>query len=249
MAAGTKPLRGGVARVLFMSVCSFAAASTGCGSTRPNLCQLSDTSPLVVEASDRLNPDANGRSLPTIVRLYQLRDVGALEQSSFQEVWQTPEAALGESLVSVDELTIYPEQTVRRGLDRNPEANFLVGMGIFRQPVGSTWRSVLALPAPRSESQCAAAQGNAGSDAELPPIAHVTFFLESNRIEGDLELAPVTSGDACDPSNPFCAAAQDAAPEQPEAPAAPEAPSAPSAPAPGKEAPAQALPGKRDGVR
>jgi len=238
MVVETIPLRGGIERALLLSVCSFTAAAVGCGSTRPNLCQLSDTSPLVVEASDRLNPDSNGRSLPTIVRLYQLRDVGALEQSSFQEVWQTPEAALGDSLLGVDELTIYPEQTVRRGLDRNPEANFLVGMGIFRQPVGSTWRSVLTLPAPRSESQCAAAQGNAGSDAELPPIAHVTFFLENNRIEGELELAPVTSGDACDPSNPLCAAAQDAAPEQPEAPSTPEAPSAqaPSAPAPGKGA-------------
>jgi type VI secretion system protein VasD len=238
MAAQTKWLRGGsISRVGGSVLVSAAAAATlaGCGSSRPNLCQLSDTSPLVVEASDRLNPDANGRSLPTIVRLYQLRDVGALEQASFQEVWRTPEEALGESLISVDELTIYPDQTIRRGLDRDPDANYLVGMGIFRTPVGSTWRSVLTLPAPRSESQCAAAQGQADGEAAVPPVAHVTFFMEDNRIEGELELAPVTSG-GCDPSNPFCAAAEQAAPEAPEAPAAPEAPSAPGAPAPGKHA-------------
>ncbi len=215
----------------FALVCGLASLwLAGCPSPRPSLCQLPDRNPLTIEASDRLNPDASGRSLPTIIRLYQLRDLGALERASFQEVWRAPEATLGESLVSVDEVTIYPEQVLRRPLERDPAANYLVGMGIFRQPVGTTWRSVLTLPIPRSQAQCAGSQG--GDEAPPPPIAHIRFFVEDNRIEGELDLEPATSGSACDPSNPLCAAAEQAAPQAPEAPSpsAPEAPSAPELP-------------------
>jgi len=185
---------------------------------------------MVIEASDRLNPDESGRSLPTIIRIYQLSNVGALEQASFQEVWHTPDVALGESLLAQEELTIYPEQTLHRGFDRNPEANFVVAMGIFRQPVGTTWRSVIALPAPRSEGQCAAQQGSSDPPPP-PPIPHLSFFVENNRIEGTLELVAAPTSGGCAPGDPFCAAAQQAAPQAPEAPQSPEAPASPQAPA------------------
>lgn len=212
--------RGGIAILWF--------AWTGCGASRPPACQLPETTPLVVEASDRLNPDEHGRSLPTIIRIYQLSDIGALEQASFQEIWRDPTGTLGESLLAQDELTIYPEQTVRRPLDRNPDANFLVGMGIFRRPVGTTWRSVMALPPPRSETQCASQQTE--GEPVPPAVPHVRLFVEDNRVEGTLELVRPSSGGACALGDMSCSAAEDAQPEQPEAPQAPEGPQAPSAP-------------------
>lgn len=203
----------------------------GCGATAPPpACQLSDTSPLVIEASDRLNPDASGQSLPTIVRVYQLRDVGALEQASFEDVWRRPDQTFEKSLLAQDEITLYPRQVVRRPFDRDPKANFIVAVGIFRTPVGTTWRTVLELPAPRSEMLCASVQAAAGDESAPPPVPHVTLFAEDNHIEGTLSLEPPSSTggtcaagiENCDlPTPPDAPAAEDVAPQPPSAPSPP----------------------------
>lgn len=124
--------------------------------------------------------------MPTIVRVYQLRDIGSFEIASFEEVWQRPEAVLGDSLLSKDEVTLYPSQVVTRSFDRNPAANFVVAVGIFRRAVGNTWRTVMPLPPTRSQTQCALAQS--GDDDGPPPIPQVTLLLEDNHIRGILRL-------------------------------------------------------------
>lgn len=158
-------------------------AIPACGTV---LCELPSSSSLTIRGSEQLNPDADGRSLPTIVRVYQLRDIGSFEIASFEEVWQRPEAVLGDSLLSKDEVTLYPSQVVTRSFDRNPAANFVVAVGIFRRAVGNTWRTVMPLPPTRSQTQCALAQS--GDDDGPPPIPQVTLLLEDNHIRGILRL-------------------------------------------------------------
>lgn len=189
----------------------------------------------MIVGSDRLNPDSSGRSLPTIIRVYQLREIGSLEQSSFEDIWQRAPEVLGEDLVSQDEVTVYPRQTIERQFERDPAANYIVGVGIFRRPVGTTWRTVLALPTPRSQAQCAARAAGGDEAALPPPVPMVRLFAEDFRLEGTLELQEVSSGGACAPGDLMCTAQSQvpAAPEAPEAPAAPSAPETPSAPAPG----------------
>src|SRR5688572_32689598 len=42
-------------------------------------CQLPQSIHLTIEGSDRLNIDNQGRSLPTIVRVYQLKNISRME--------------------------------------------------------------------------------------------------------------------------------------------------------------------------
>lgn len=128
-----------------------------------------------LEASAQLNPDEQDRPLPTVIRLYQLRDVTLVEQADFQDVWEKPKETLGEQLFKAQELTLFPGQTEDVEVALAPEAKYLVGVAIFRQPSGSAWRSIVALPA--SERMCSA-YAQAGA-----PVPAVHYRFDRFRVE------------------------------------------------------------------
>ena len=205
----------------------------GCnGNQARPACDAQENANLRIAATDRANPDTDGRPLPTIVRIYQL----------FEEIWNTDEDILGDALLGKDELTVYPDTTLNRQFERNPEANYIVGMAVVRRPTGVSWRSILELPPPQQEAQCAALQENPEEAPPEPPNVYLAFELDDYQIEGAvrLEYPPPP----CDPNDPICAAERAAeeqasgveAPETPETPEAPQ-PDVPSAETPSAPAP------------
>ena len=99
-----------------------------------------------IEASDRLNPDEGGRSLPTLVRVLQLKAAGKLEAADYGAVYRGEREALGEDLLQVDELVVSPGEKVRKRIARDKGATVLGVVGVFRSPSGGTWRRVIELP-------------------------------------------------------------------------------------------------------
>ncbi|AKF08818.1 type VI secretion system lipoprotein TssJ [Sandaracinus amylolyticus] len=131
----------------------------GCASTPEPRPDCGDPAPiaLTIEATPRMNPDAEGRALPTELRLYQVRDASALEMASFEDVWQDAATVLGDALVSEETLTVYPEARLTRELHPSPEAQAIVAVVIVRQPAGRTWRAVVPMTrSERSEESCPA---------------------------------------------------------------------------------------------
>lgn len=108
---------------------------------------------LRLEASDRVNPDPRGRSMPTVVQILQLEDSLDAEQASFRGLWSKPEETLEKDLLQVAEFTVAPGQTVERWIPRNPKAKVVVAMGLFRQPLGYSWRTMTVLT-PVPENLC-----------------------------------------------------------------------------------------------
>jgi type VI secretion system protein VasD len=131
---------------------------------------------VLLEASERINPDDRGNSLATIVQVLQLKDIRRLEAAEFQDVWQRPKEALEDDLIATDELTLEPGQTLTRQLARDPNANFIVVFGVFRRPAGQVWRSIQRLPEVTPEL-CEAAKKPG------PPPAPMHFYIEDYRIE------------------------------------------------------------------
>ncbi|WP_002624179.1 type VI secretion system lipoprotein TssJ [Cystobacter fuscus] len=121
-------------------------ASTACSVKRFEACDKPPPFYLRLEASDRVNPDPRGRSMPTLVQILQLRDSLRAEQSSFRTLWDKPEAQLKEDLLQVAEFTVAPGQSVERWIPRDPKTQFVVAMGLFRQPLGYSWRTLTVLP-------------------------------------------------------------------------------------------------------
>jgi type VI secretion system protein VasD len=150
----------------------------GCAGT-VRTCKVPSAMEVEVETSDRVNLDEEGRSLPTLVRLYQLKDLSSLQLAEFADIWQSPKETLGATLVAVQELTTYPGQIVVQHIERDEKADFLVGVGIFRNPVGATWRAVSELPLPGDPCQ------EQEDDKAAPALKdlRIRVFLEDYRVE------------------------------------------------------------------
>ena len=221
-------------RLLIATLVPLAACAQ---TTRPS-CDSSEEAQMRVTGTDRMNQDEDGHPLPTLVRVYQLANLSTMETASFEDIHTNDEETLGDAFLGKDEFTVYPSTQFGRAFERNPDANFIVGFAAVRRPAGVSWRTILDLPPPAQEAQCAALQENPEEAPAEPPTVTVAFELDDYQIEGSVrvEYPPPP----CDEGDPMCAAEQAAneqaegveAPESetPEAPAAPEAPSAPSTP-------------------
>jgi len=150
---------------------------SGCGlwSTQP-LAPCTLPARVRFEASDRLNPDAQGAALPTVVRLYQLQAVARIEEADFVDVWQTPEPALGPDLVTSRELTLFPGQSTWLDVSLEPKVRFVVAVAIFRRPTATQWRSII--PLPESARLCAEYKEHGA------PRPAFTFRFDQYRAEG-----------------------------------------------------------------
>jgi type VI secretion system VasD/TssJ family lipoprotein len=160
-----------------------------------------------------VNLDENGDPLPTVVRLYQLKTIGAMEQASFDDIWENATDTLGESLVSVDELVMYPGQSETRNLERDPTAFYIVAMAGVRRPQGQSWRTIMSLPQPAAQQAALAATSAPGSSSDQvdpqevqpdapPPTLSVTLLLDGYAIEGSLARIPAEG--TCLPEDQPC---------------------------------------------
>ncbi len=108
---------------------------------------------LQIRAADRLNPDDSGRSLPTLVRVYQLGSAARARTVELTDLLRDPKEALGGELLSIEELLLSPGQTVERTLTREPDARAVLVAAVVRRPAGVSWRDVVELsPAKKQKS-------------------------------------------------------------------------------------------------
>lgn len=133
--------------------CLALLACSACSAKRINTCDKPPPFYLRLEASDRVNPDRRGRSMPTVVQIIQLEDSLAAEQASFRALWNKPQETLEKNLLQVSEFTVAPGQTLERWIPRNPKAQYVVAMGLFRSPMGWSWRALTVL-SPVAENLC-----------------------------------------------------------------------------------------------
>ncbi|PZQ36316.1 MAG: type VI secretion system lipoprotein TssJ, partial [Pseudomonas putida] len=63
---------------------------------------------LTSDGGNQLNPDAEGKPLSVVLRVYQLTDLERFAASDADTLWDAPEKALGNTLVEARELTLLP---------------------------------------------------------------------------------------------------------------------------------------------
>ena len=103
-----------------------------------------DFSGRVALNTDRL--DMNGLSVPTLVRIYQLRDRKALVQATYDELLAQSDSTLGADLLAQRAIVVKPGGGAQVSIPMEPGAQFVAVAAFFRTPdteLGS-WRVVLA---------------------------------------------------------------------------------------------------------
>ena len=87
-----------------------------------------------------INGDSRGQAAPMLVKLYQLSDSTRLLGAMFRELWQDDQNALGRSLLRVQEIMVYPAQTIQKLVPIEHDVVCLCIVGFYRKPWNKHWR-------------------------------------------------------------------------------------------------------------
>lgn len=101
----------------------------------------------VITSAPVLNPGADGKSEPVVVRLFRLRNAEGFQKAQFDELVEgADEKTLGPDLVGTVEFTIYPgeSETLTRTLD--PTDRWLGIVAAYRDPATAKWRDLVEVP-------------------------------------------------------------------------------------------------------
>ena len=101
-----------------------------------------------VKASASVNPDAEGRPSPIMVRVYQLADGAPLAKANLSELWADDAKVLAASLVSRQEFELAPGGSAQGSMTLEPATRQVAVAAAFRDFRGATWRVMQATPQP-----------------------------------------------------------------------------------------------------
>ncbi|WP_338525170.1 type VI secretion system lipoprotein TssJ [Pseudomonas batumici] len=95
---------------------------------------------LKLTASDRLNPDLNGRPSPIVVRLFELKHPVAFENADFFSLYERAKEALAPDMVASEELELRPGETVELKLSLEEGSRYVGVLAAYRDLPESKWR-------------------------------------------------------------------------------------------------------------
>jgi type VI secretion system protein VasD len=167
----------------------FSSLVVGCSSAAPppeppKPCNVQIVT-LRIYAADNINPNENQNPRPVVVRLYQLKDEMRLQNAGYDEVLLNDKEVLGDDIVKMDEVSVFPNDLIEIKFERVKEASVLGGVALFHSPKGQSWKTFYQFPLMPGEAQCAGRESDAG-----PPQAdpRATFFVESTKIDNGSEF-------------------------------------------------------------
>lgn len=138
-----------------MVACYVGAIATlgACASTpppqvaEPKDCELKSLKASVI-TSRRVNLSEEREPRPVQLRLYQLKNDTRFLNARFDAVWRSDADTLGDDLLKVDEIPVYPNSRVEMRVEKIEGARFLVAAGLFRNPKGRSWFTSFEFPEP-----------------------------------------------------------------------------------------------------
>lgn len=89
--------------------------------------------------------DMSGLSVPTLVRVYQLKDAKAFEQASYEALLADSGAVLGDGLLDERAVVVRPEEGAQLSVPMDKDAQVVGVVALVRQPdaTRNSWRLVL----------------------------------------------------------------------------------------------------------
>lgn len=120
--------------------------AAGCASAGPGGGATPGPIQLKVTAGPRLNPDEYGNSLPTAVRVYQLKGAGKTGSADLGALLREPKEVLGEDLLAMEEVFVEPGGSADKTVAREKDARVALVVAVVRRPSGDAWKIVYELP-------------------------------------------------------------------------------------------------------
>jgi len=89
--------------------------------------------------------DMRALSVPTLVRIYQLRDSKSLHKATYDQILSDSDKALGADLLGEHSQVVKPGEGVQLNVPLNKDTQFVAVAALFREPDNSanSWRLML----------------------------------------------------------------------------------------------------------
>jgi len=96
-------------------------------------------------ASFEINPDAEGRPSPLVIRMYELKSNTGFEQADFFKLYDEEAATLGGDLLTREEIEISPGEGREIEHKAHDDAHFFAVIAAFRNIQQAHWRAITPL--------------------------------------------------------------------------------------------------------
>ncbi|MDJ0607355.1 MAG: type VI secretion system lipoprotein TssJ [Kiloniellales bacterium] len=130
--------------LLFLAGCISDAAS---GVTSAVLDKMFEEGPTEIEAnmeaSDDVNPDADGEASPLVVRLYELKSPTSFNNATFFSLYDSDVAELGDDMKGKEEFELLPGEKLEIERELQPEVRYVGFMAGYRDLDNASWRAVV----------------------------------------------------------------------------------------------------------
>jgi type VI secretion system protein VasD len=100
---------------------------------------------LTLAAGGQLNPNAQRRPSPVVVRVFELKTPASFEAANFDGLFERDRETLAAELVARDEFVLEPGKSQKIDRALKPESK-VIGVAVaFRELERATWRTTVAL--------------------------------------------------------------------------------------------------------
>ena len=132
-----------MSRMKSFTLLALLLMSSACSTLSPNsrLTKLD----LELSASERLNPDLDGRPSPIVLRLLELKTPVAFENADFFALYERAKETLAPDLVASEELELRPGEKRELKLATQDGSRYVGVLAAYRDLPESQWRYVVKL--------------------------------------------------------------------------------------------------------
>ncbi|HHM05126.1 MAG TPA: type VI secretion system lipoprotein TssJ [Gammaproteobacteria bacterium] len=96
-----------------------------------------------IESSPELNPNAEGRPSPLVVRFYELSDTEEFERKDFFAIYEHESATLGKYLLAREEMEFQPGDRREFKREAKPQTRYIGAIAAFRDLDHARWRAIV----------------------------------------------------------------------------------------------------------
>ncbi len=121
-------------------ICCFFAALLllgGCADKKPSPTVID----LAISAGLDINPNAQGRASPVVLRVYHLASPNAFEEADFFQLFEQDAAILGQDMIGREEIIVTPGAAQTVSQEVAPEVRHLGVIAAYRETETSVWRA------------------------------------------------------------------------------------------------------------
>ncbi len=120
--------------------CLFAALLVlgGCAETKPSPTVVD----LSISAALNINPNAQGRASPVVLRVYHLASPNAFEEADFFQLFEQDAAILGADMIGREEIIVTPGAAQKISQEVGPTVRYLGVVAAYRETETSVWRAM-----------------------------------------------------------------------------------------------------------